>query len=68
MAEPMPFRAVAGLLTEAGPIVVELTADGLVKACSWCTPMVQLKALSRVHRVTHTLCQACSDRILESLL
>jgi len=62
------LRSTVGIMSTCGPVVVDLTEDGTVIVCSWCTPAVHLVALNRTHRVSHSICRSCSDRILESLL
>jgi hypothetical protein len=44
-------------------IVVE--ANGLVRVCAWCVPMVRLMEIHRAHRCTDGLCPDCTLRLQE---
>ncbi len=61
------LRSTVGIMSTCGPVVVELTETGTVVVCSWCTSPEHLAALNRIHRVTHTICSGCLNRMLEAL-
>jgi hypothetical protein len=44
-------------------VVVE--ANGLVRVCAWCVPMVRLMEIHRAHRCTDGLCPDCTLRLQE---
>jgi hypothetical protein len=41
---------------------VDVAPDGIVTACSWCTPRPRLDELARAYpeKVSHGLCVACA--------
>jgi len=50
-------------MTTAINDVIVIEANGQVRVCAWCVPLVRLMEIHKAHRCSDGLCPACQAKL-----